>query len=411
MHITKTTLLALQACIVLALPGPSPAGPHGLDAKAQLKELAKGAYEKAKEDSSLPSHLRSKEGTCSWKGIKIRREWGAFSKQEKLDYIKAVKCLMSKPPNYPQSMVPGARSRFDDFLAVHINQTLIIHSTGNFLSWHRYYTWLYEEALKKECGYKGTQPWWDWALTGDTGFDASPIFDGSESSLSGNGLAIPNQEPIKLIGDNNTANPPIILPPGSGGGCITSGPFKNMSLNLGPVALDAPGGVRYTAPTGNPLDYNPRCLKRDLTDEIIRTYVNANATLNNIIQAPDIATFQSIMQGPVIDGKKLIGIHGGGHFSLGGDPARDLYTSPGDPVFYFNHAAIDRVWWIWQMQDEKSRVWESTALSGTNTYRNKPPSANTTLEDWIELSYAAGPPRQIKELMSTRFGPFCYVYV
>lgn len=65
---------------------------------------------------------------------------------------------MAKPPKYPASLVPGGRSRFDDFLAVHINQTLIIHSTGNFLAWHRYYTWLYEEALQKECGYKGTQP-------------------------------------------------------------------------------------------------------------------------------------------------------------------------------------------------------------------------------------------------------------
>ena len=33
-----------------------------------------------------------------------------------------------------------------------------IHYTGNFLSWHRYYTWLYEEALRNECGYTGTQP-------------------------------------------------------------------------------------------------------------------------------------------------------------------------------------------------------------------------------------------------------------
>lgn len=184
-----------------------------------------------------------------------------------------------------------------------------------------------------------------------------------------------------------------------------------MKINLGPVALDAPGGARYTAPTGNPLDYNPRCLKRDLTDEIIRTYVNATAILNTIVQSPDITAFQAIMQGPVINGQKLIGIHGGGHFSLGGDPGRDLYTSPGDPVFYFHHASIDRVWWIWQMQDEQSRVWADSAISGTNTYRNKPPSANTTMEDWIELSYAAGPPRQMRELMSTRAGPFCYVYV
>jgi hypothetical protein len=46
----------------------------------------------------------------------------------------------------------------DDFVATHINQTLTIHYTGNFLSWHRYFTWLYEQALQTECGYTGTQP-------------------------------------------------------------------------------------------------------------------------------------------------------------------------------------------------------------------------------------------------------------
>lgn len=29
---------------------------------------------------------------------------------------------------------------------------------GNFASWHRYYTWAFEEALRNECGYKGAQP-------------------------------------------------------------------------------------------------------------------------------------------------------------------------------------------------------------------------------------------------------------
>lgn len=29
---------------------------------------------------------------------------------------------------------------------------------GNFLTWHRYFTWAYENALRKECGYEGYQP-------------------------------------------------------------------------------------------------------------------------------------------------------------------------------------------------------------------------------------------------------------
>lgn len=54
---------------------------------------------------------------------------GTLSTSEKLDYIKAVKCLQSKPPRTPASEAPGAKTRFDDFVATHINQTLTIHYT------------------------------------------------------------------------------------------------------------------------------------------------------------------------------------------------------------------------------------------------------------------------------------------
>ncbi len=65
-------------------------------------------------------------------------------------------CLMKKPPKLTQ--FPGVTNRYEDFVAVHINQTLSIHGTGSFLSWHRYYTWAFEQALRTECGYNGTQP-------------------------------------------------------------------------------------------------------------------------------------------------------------------------------------------------------------------------------------------------------------
>lgn len=73
-------------------------------------------------------------------------------------YINAVLCLQKKPSVFDPAQVPGAKSRYDDFVAVHINQTLTIHGTGNFLSWHRYYVWTFENALRSECGYTGYQP-------------------------------------------------------------------------------------------------------------------------------------------------------------------------------------------------------------------------------------------------------------
>jgi len=48
---------------------------------------------------------------------------------------------------------------FPDFIAVHINQTQVIHMSGFFLPWHRVFVSLYEKALRTECGYTGAQPW------------------------------------------------------------------------------------------------------------------------------------------------------------------------------------------------------------------------------------------------------------
>jgi hypothetical protein len=35
---------------------------------------------------------------------------------------------------------------------------MYIHGNGLFLTWHRYFVWAYEQALRDECGYEGYQP-------------------------------------------------------------------------------------------------------------------------------------------------------------------------------------------------------------------------------------------------------------
>lgn len=94
------------------------------------------------------------------------------------------------------------------------------------------------------------------------------------------------------------------------------------------------------------------------------------------------------------------------------DPAPpDVFTSPGDPAFYLHHAMIDRVWWMWQMLSPRERQYGETALGGTNTFLDQPPSANTTMDDYLEYGYVGGEPLQIRDAMSTVAGPFCFVYL
>lgn len=37
-----------------------------------------------------------------------------------------------------------------------------IHFTGHFFPWHRSFVHRFERALREECGFTGTQPYWDW---------------------------------------------------------------------------------------------------------------------------------------------------------------------------------------------------------------------------------------------------------
>jgi tyrosinase len=51
-----------------------------------------------------------------------------MKKKERKDYIKAVRCLFDLP-SVSRDFAEGARTRHDDFVATHINQTLQIHQT------------------------------------------------------------------------------------------------------------------------------------------------------------------------------------------------------------------------------------------------------------------------------------------
>lgn len=236
----------------------------------------------------------------------------SLSKSNRKKYTDAVLCLQSKPAR-SGSIAPGAKSRYDDFLATHINQTLTIHGTGNFLSWHRYYVYTFEEALRNECGYKGYIPYANWGKYAEDLLN-SPIFDGSDYSISGNG-EYRNHTGASIP---SAATPFIQLPAGSGGGCVTTGPFKNMTVNLGPLAPVFDDITPNPRPDG--LGYNPRCLRRDI-GVYAASIASTDANSTDLIRENTyIGDFQTTMQGDFAGG--LLGVHTAGHFWAGGDPVR-----------------------------------------------------------------------------------------
>ncbi|KAL1841066.1 hypothetical protein VTJ49DRAFT_7450 [Mycothermus thermophilus] len=319
--------------------------------------------------------------------------------KEKLQaYIAAMLCIMSKPSKLDQTQFPGAKSRYDDFVVVHMNQTMTIHGTGNFLSWHRYYTWAFERALQTECGYNGTQPYWDWSRWYQDP-ESSPIFDGSDTSLSGNG---------EYVQHTTTGGIPV----GNGGGCVKTGPFKDMVIRLGPMApVINPAPPRNPRPDG--YGDNPRCLRRDMSNKLSSTSLRPQDVASLITGTNSIGAFQDTMQ--AVGGfswggaPSTMGVHGAGHFTISGDPGGDFYTSPNDPAFYVHHAMIDRVWYIWQSLNFESR--QQVIAGGTSMMGFGSPLA--TLNDDVHLGpkgLMADEVYKIRDLVSTVDGPFCYVY-
>lgn len=60
--------------------------------------------------------------------------------------------------------------------------------------------------------------YWNW-LTNQNDLTKHPVFDGSDTSMSGDGSFVQHNGSVGGAGA-------IFLPSGQGGGCITSGPFK-----------------------------------------------------------------------------------------------------------------------------------------------------------------------------------------
>ncbi|KAK5659246.1 hypothetical protein OQA88_1338 [Cercophora sp. LCS_1] len=388
----------LVVSVVAVAPELSQFTPTQINTGEALSSLSQLAY----NNTATTSNAKARGSACSASTLRVRREWRTLSKPERRSYIVAVKCLQAKPSLLDPISFPGAKSLFDDFVAIHLMQTMNIHLSGTFLTWHRYFTHVFEERLRTDCGYTGTVPYWEWGLDVSNPA-ASPIFDGSDTSLGGNGDFFPHDGLILTEPLNETALIP--QPPGTGGGCVTTGPFANMTVHIGPLALAQYGGGSYGVP--NPLDDHARCLKRDLNAGVASKYTTFFNTTRVILEHSTVEWFQGVLQGDPRYVRGELGVHGGGHFTIGGDPGADPFISPGDPAFYLHHSQVDRVYWIWQMLDFANRQ----AVFGTQTFLDSPPSPDVTLDDVIDISPLA-PPVKVRDLLDTVGGsPLCYVYL
>ncbi|KAI0134261.1 hypothetical protein BJ170DRAFT_716707 [Xylariales sp. AK1849] len=318
----------------------------------------------------------------------VRKEWRTLTTNERQSYIAAVQCLQ-KAPARTSALFSGVRSRFDDFQAEHINVTDYIHFVGFFQPWHRTFVAQYEADLRSTCGYEGAQPYWDWSSDASSpeAFVKAPVFD-EVNGFGGNG---------PYIDSSNDPSVRLHIPGKTGGGCVPNGPFNNMSVNMGP---------------GFNTSYTPHCLTRDIAPEFAVSVLNITSVLYTLA-AKNYFEFDKRVQGGIDVASARY--HGGGHLGVGGDLGEigNIYSSPGDPLFYLHHANMDRLWYTWQRVDWQKR---KSDIAGPDTQFAYPfnffgdiPYKNVTLD--YQMSFGSlMKSRNISEVMDPQAGALCYTY-
>jgi tyrosinase len=125
MHFTNAA--AAVSLLAISAHAWKPSSTNGTD---RLAAIGKAKLEKHHAALGYNS-------SCSSDNTAVRKEWLSLSDEEKIAYTDAVKCLMELP-SISGDAIPGAKSRFDDFVGVHINQTPFIHVTVSipFVSKH-----------------------------------------------------------------------------------------------------------------------------------------------------------------------------------------------------------------------------------------------------------------------------------
>nr|XP_036574338.1 FAD binding domain containing protein [Colletotrichum truncatum]KAF6780753.1 FAD binding domain containing protein [Colletotrichum truncatum] len=343
MHILKA-----QAIIATVLGGASTLTQGATIQKDFVQPVQDKAF--AAIQRAEPEAVLKRNSTCTLEKAGVRKNWERLSSKERKEYIRAVKCLLSSPSKTDPALNTGTRVRYDDFAAQHINQTMSVHVT----------------ALRNECGYTGYLPYWNW-FSHQENLRKSPVFDGSDTSMGSDGAFVQHNGSIGSAG--------LHIPSGLGGGCIATGPFANLSANLGPIQPQQDGLIGIG--TADTLRYNPHCVTRDLSSWLASRIYTKDAFLNATVRetAKNIASFQN-----EIDSQSggLPGVHAGGHQAISGSNS-DLFSGVVDPAFYLHHTMMDRI-------------------------------RNATLEDIIELPYLGVEPATLGSLLDTLDGPYCYVY-
>ncbi|KAK2603872.1 hypothetical protein QQS21_003907 [Conoideocrella luteorostrata] len=172
--------------------------------------------------------------------------------------------------------------------------------------------------------------YWDWSLDW-MDLASSSIWD-SVTGFGGDG----DSEGLETVG---------------GGRCVTSGPFVDL----------------------RPILYNhtrvQHCLSRGFRDgDVVGHLPGTKFSPENIGSILRQRNYTAFLRKVERD------LHNTLHTSINGD--FKAMTAANDPLFFLHHVNLDRIWWRWQREDAKHRLFEYT---GKHMYNSTKPASHTDM--------------------------------
>ncbi|KAF8491892.1 Di-copper centre-containing protein [Russula emetica] len=336
----------------------------------------------------------------------VRKEWRTFSASQRADWIRAVNCLSHLPhdPSLTPSVDPSVSlippvnasgSYYDDIVYMHMDLNTRIHYTGQFLPWHRWYVYVFEQSLKNKCGYTGEFPYWDWTIDAPNFYESSFWKDSDPNSGLG-GWGDPNKD-----------------------FSVPDGGFNNFHISY-PSPHTLRRNYKLLAFNSSLL---PAVLKPFLPDPLLEANVSFTASaIEALLETPagDYRDFQKTFEG-------WEGAHAAVHLTTGGDlggtcpinaPSNCVEAqtwSANEPLFFMHHAMVDKVWYDWQLRDPANANsffgGSVEALQSAATY-NQYPTGGPPFLGTNSTIPADGmfPEVTIGDVLDTTSGILCYIY-
>jgi len=182
-------------------------------------------------------------------------------------------------------------------------------------------------------------------------------------------------------------------------GCVTTGPFANRVVSMG---------------LGASTEYTPHCLRRDMSPQLV-SHAMSTQNINKAINSANFYDFNFNMQGTGLDVSGMT-IHAGLHLGLGGQvgESSDMFSSPGDPAFWFIHGAMDQMWDKWQRKSWSQRKLDYSGpvemFAYPFNFQGDFPYTNVTLD--YQLAFPNfGANVKIRDVMDTAAPNLCYKYI